>query len=153
LSKTKKRKKREANRKDTKMTKEQVKRIERGWPSLFVNGDICRFNRNTLLERGDTRYIISTVGAYYPEKEGGCIKISDNGYYETAIFEAKEESGYWDIDIDKELAIPDGCDWAITDITLESDMLANEMHEKIVSAVQSVLENGKYLEKFNFEEQ
>lgn len=132
------------------MTFKKVKRTERGWKAHFIGGRNCRFGRNTLLERGNTRYIISTVGAYYPytdddEKNSGCVKINTQGYYETLIFEAMEEGVYWDINVEKQLPVPEECDWVVENLDFESDKRANDMHERIVTAVQAILENGESL--------
>ena len=40
----------------------EVKRTERGYPGHFILSHRCVFTRNTLLEYGETRVIVSTVG-------------------------------------------------------------------------------------------
>lgn len=128
-------------------TKRKVKRTERGWRGHFVGSHQCLFSRNTLIETEETKYIVSTIGAYYPEGlEKGCSPLGGGSrYYETMIFEAKQNENYWDVDIEKQFVIPDGCNWYIDTITYESDKEANDNHDEIVSTVQSMLENDKYL--------
>ncbi len=69
-----------------------IKRTERGWAGHFICGDRCRFRRNTLLEFGDVRIIVSTVGAMYVD--GKLDSIGVDRYYETMAFHA-EHDGQW----------------------------------------------------------
>lgn len=116
----------------------QVKRTERGWAGhlLFASG--CRFRRNTLLEYGDKKWIVSTVGAYV-NSDRKFDAIGYNRFYETMAFEAEEQNGYLDADVSKE--IPFESDWGIFGETWEEviekypqvDNVANDMHEKVVN--------------------
>lgn len=128
--------------------KRNVKRTERGWHGHFDKSDKCLFSRNTLLETGDIRYVISTLGAYCPEEpEAGCEKINPHGYYETLIFEAKQNEVYWDIDSEKQLINPAGIPWYLEFMNFNADKDANEMHEETVTAVSSILEKGGFLQQ------
>ena len=116
----------------------QVKRTERGWAGhlLFASG--CRFRRNTLLEYGDKKWIVSTVGAYV-NSDRRFDTIGYNRFYETMAFEAEEQNGYLDADVSKE--IPFESDWGIWGETWKEviekypqvDNVANDMHEKVVN--------------------
>lgn len=115
-----------------------VKRTERGWGAHFIAADHCRFRRNTLLEYGDRKWIVSTVGAYYPVSNIGIDTIGHKRWYETMVFEAEMQNGYIDADVCK--AIDTDNDWGIWGETWEEvmktyhtpDNAANDMHEKIV---------------------
>lgn len=123
-----------------------VKITERGWAGHFIAADQCRFRRNTLLEYGDKKWIVSTVGAMpqsrivaeYPElrSENGMDTIGWKRYYETMAFEAKpvkdDKSNvvYWDADVGAQIDFDS--DWAIADYNFETDKQANEMHDKVV---------------------
>ena len=96
-----------------------VKITERGWAGHFICSDMCKFRRNTLLEYGDKKWIVSTVGAM-PQSEtmrkipefcskNGFETIGLGRYYETMAFEAKpikNEEGvviYYDADVKKQI--------------------------------------------------
>lgn len=124
----------------------EIKRIERGWAGHYICSADCSFRRNTLLEYGDKKWIISTVGCqvvrpeclpYY--REGGIIEVGYQRWYETMAFEAKENDIYHDADVSKEIEF--NSEWGIWGKTWEEvmekynqhpDLAANEMHEKVV---------------------
>ena len=87
-----------------------VKRTERGWGAHFIAADHCRFRRNTLLEYGDRKWIVSTVGNYAPF-ETKPTTIGFTRWYETMVFEAEMQDGYIDADVCKEIDIDN--DWGI----------------------------------------
>ena len=124
----------------------EVKRIERGWAGHYICSADCSFRRNTLLEYGDKKWIVSTVGCqvarheclpYY--REGDIIEVGYQRWYETMAFEAKNIDGYLDADVTKPIQFTN--DWGIWgekwSNVLEKynnlpDLAANDMHEKVV---------------------
>lgn len=109
----------------------QVKRTERGWAGHFIAAERCLFHRNTLLEYGDKKWIVSTVGRYFPPSMGGKIDtIGHNRYFETMAFEAKEKNGYWECDVEKQIEFLSP--WEIDHAGYLADREANEMHEQVV---------------------
>lgn len=115
----------------------KVKLIERGWQGHLCV--ICLYHRNTLLEYEDKKIIVSTVG-HYRDPNGIVVSISGNNYYETKVFEAQLEKGYWDMNIAREV-YPDS-NWRIPDHNYDADLKAEEMHNKIVKEMtQKLLKN------------
>lgn len=124
----------------------EVKRTERGWAGHYICSADCSFRRNTLLEYGDKKWIVSTVGCQYEKhtyfpyyREGDIISVGYQRWYETMAFEAENIGGYLDADVTKPIQFTS--DWGIwgekwSDV-LERyndlpDLAANDMHEKVV---------------------
>lgn len=126
-----------------------VKITERGWAGHYICADRCKFRRNTLLEYGDKKWSVSTVGAMpqletmkkYPElrSENGFETIGIGRYYETMAFEAQpvkneeednDEIIYYDANVYNPIDF--NSEWAIDDCNFETDKQANEMHDKVV---------------------
>lgn len=119
-----------------------VKRTERGWPGHFILSDRCLFRRNTLLERGSTRIVVSTVGLLvdihangYPNDKK-IVPVGSDHYYETKAFQAKGVGRYWDADHEQMFSFASPF---IID-TPDSDLQANEMHENVVNEITKLLE-------------
>ena len=123
-----------------------VNRTERGWAGHFICADSCEFRRNTLLESGEERIVVSTVGGYrYNEK----LKTIGAGgrYYETMAFEAKKKGPYFDADVSEQLSFEN--EWAICADSIDElpddvDNRADEMHEAIVSELTARLEQPNF---------
>lgn len=117
------------------MTK--VKRTERGWAGHFILSHRCCFRRNTLIEYGDKKWVVSTVGNMRMN-DPYMHEIAHNTYYETMAFEVDPESPYLDGDVTKE--IPIESDWRLRADSVKefnkehpfADNEADEMHERIV---------------------
>lgn len=116
----------------------KVKRTERGWPGHFCCARDCLFRRNTLLEYGEQRIIVSTVGDM---RRTGCEsqKIGSNRYYETMAFNASLQDGYLDMSGSE---LPFDSEWAIADCEQDADMRANDMHERVVAEFTKRLKSG-----------
>jgi hypothetical protein len=97
-----------------------VKRTERGWIAHYICADRCRFRRNTLLECGNRRVIVSTIGAMYDRK--------NETYEEITCKQLRSKLS-----------------WYIEYMQTESDMRANEMHEAIVEEFTQKLASGAKL--------
>lgn len=121
-----------------------VKRTERGWVGHFIGGHRCRFRRNTLLECGEKKVVVSTVGAY-ESPTGRFETIGVNRWFETMAFNAKFAHGYWDADVTEEIVFESP--WALCAETWEElcttypqvDNSANDMHEAVVAELTQKL--------------
>lgn len=117
----------------------KVKRTERGWAGHYICADRCMFRRNTLLEYGDTRIVVSTVGMMrdFHAKDGFNKPVFEKiGYernFETMAFKAKHDGRYWDADVTRQVEFESP--WCIEE--LNSDDRANDMHEKVVDELCS----------------
>lgn len=123
----------------------EVKRTERGWAGHFICAKDCTFRRNTLLEYGDKKWIVSTVGCQIAKtdclpywQEGDIIDIGPKRWYETMAFEAINRGGYLDANVEKQIYFDS--EWGIwgekwSDVFKKyplPDLAANDMHEKVV---------------------
>lgn len=139
---------------------EQIKRTERGWPAHFVCASRCLFRRNTLLEKGELRVVVSTVGAFKPDiDKKGYHEIGLGRHYETMAFMAKKEFApppakkekfYWHADVQKQ--IPLSGKIAIPSIEFEDDMSADEMHERAVAELVEKMEKSLPIQTDNINE-
>jgi hypothetical protein len=117
-----------------------VIRTERGWAGHFIAAESCSFRRNTLLERGEQRVVVSTVGCY----RGPSDRIESIGferYYETMVFRAKWDDPYWEADVSQRLSFDSR--WAIDRVDWQSDADANAMHEGVVEEMSAKLAAGQ----------
>lgn len=122
-----------------------IVRTERGWPGHFICANRCRFRRNTLLECGDTRAIVSTVGLQENPLRTTNMSVSfeevgAGRYFETMVFHARRVGGrYWDADIDRQIFV----DSPHTISEIDADDKANDMHEQVVKEVTDKIERGE----------
>ncbi len=116
-----------------------VKITERGWAGHFCCSKSCLFRRNTLLEYGNKKWIVSTVGNMIDPLTGKLTTIGYERWYETMAFEATESDGYIEADVSKDIYFNSECGlYAKTARELHEkypcvDNVANDMHEAIVS--------------------
>lgn len=124
--------------------KKEIHIQERGWPGHFIGFASCLFRRNTLIEYGDKRVVVSTVGNYSPEYFDGEYddfrkQIGIDRYYETMAFWAINDGKYWEADVSREYQFKSN--WAINELKKETDLKADAMHEAVVKEiVQSLTE-------------
>lgn len=116
-------------------------RTERGWAGHFICADSCFFRRNTLLECGDDRIVVSTVGSYRTKGKIETIG-ADGRYYETMAFKAYKNGPYWEAHVSEQLNFDS--EWAICAESSEElpddvDNLADQMHEAVVSELSAAM--------------
>lgn len=120
-------------------------RTERGWAGHFCAAHDCNFRRNTLLERGETRIVVSTVGNFSPRAEGRLRKqeqwIGYERFYETMAFLAEKRGQYWEADIRQQLSFRSP--WSIEILEEDTDLAADAMHETVVVEFTERLTNGE----------
>lgn len=118
-----------------------VKRTERGWAGHFFGASNCLYHRNTMLEYGDKKVVVSTVGRWWLKDCDGNRKFETVGldrYFETMAFEAYEsEPGYWDADVTKRVRFRSN--WCLDRPDMENE--ADEMHEAVVAEITKDLIN------------
>lgn len=117
-----------------------VKRTERGWAGHFICADSCKFRRNTLLECGDVKVVVSSVGAMYVD--GKLTEIGLGRHYETMAFYVDPTSGkYKDADVSEEIFFESNgaLKWH-KDGYIDNE--ANDMHEAVVDELTRKLEEG-----------
>lgn len=127
----------------------KLKITERGWAGHFIASSSCLYHRNTLIEYGNKRIIVSTVGNYKPKISFGEKldkreqEIGINRFYETMAFEAMKKGVYWEIRVEKE--IPFKSNWAISELEEETDLKADKMHEDVVKELSKKIVRSKSL--------
>jgi hypothetical protein len=120
---------------------------ERGWPGHLICADRCCFRRNTLVEFGRRRFVVSTVGAMKVSPSTGYEEIAHNRYFETLVFRAKRNGIYWDANTGQRISLGDSSPaWCLTEPpTFTSDAKADAMHDAIVQEIAKRLQQGKRL--------
>jgi hypothetical protein len=90
------------------------------------------FRRNTLLEYGDIKWIVSTVGRWIPSRDNKPHNIGPDRYYETMAFLAKLADPKFGklYCADVQYEIPFESKWYVT--KPYADPEANQMHEQVV---------------------
>ena len=118
----------------------RVVRKERGWAGHYCRAADCLYRRNTLLESwdGNTRVVVSSVGAlrdhHKPER------IGVDWYYETMAFYATFRAPYWEADTTRPIEI---CgQWKLTDLTRDSELYADAMHDNAVEEITQRMRAG-----------
>ena len=124
-----------------------VKRTERGWAGHYICSSRCLFRRNTLIECGQVRIVVSTVGLQQSLSEGSerFEPVGCDHYFETAAFHAEWSGRYWDADVCRQLSLS-GLGLPCQIFELDADDLANEMHETVVSELMNKMQAGETLE-------
>lgn len=129
---------------------QEVKRTERGWAGHFICANYCRFRRNTLLEYGDKKWVVSTVGYYVNPFLGKMEEIGHHRWYETMAFKSDAEDTYFhDADVTQE--IPFESEWGIFADTAKelidkhpfADNEANDMHEAVVAELMEKIKETR----------
>lgn len=127
-----------------------IKITERGWPGHYLLADRCHFRRNTLIECGERRIVVSTVGAMKttPRQEE-YEEIGHERYYETMAFRAKRNRRglYWDANVLKPISINGlGLQWFLDKAPVfTSDAEADAMHNAAVQKIATRLRKGQRL--------
>lgn len=116
----------------------QVKRTELGWAGHFICADRCLFRRNTLLEYGGLKVVVSTVGRMLNLRGDDFEPIGFKRHFETMAFMAKDDDKYNDADVRKPVSFSSNWQLPEPDIELE----ANEMHENVVKEITECLLAG-----------
>ena len=127
------------------MSLNEVKRTERGWAGHFILSSRCRFRRNTLLEYGDIKIVVSTIGNMFSITNNGYEKYEQVGLkrdYETYVFFADNEDPYHDIIAERQLFEFDRA-YEIKKGDKCCDLIANNMHEEVVAEVTEALLKGE----------
>ncbi len=120
----------------------KLKITERGFAGHFCASRSCLFHRNTLIEYGNKRVVVSTVGNYQPnrtynDKDKHEHEIGICRFYETMAFEAHKSGIYWEADVSKEF--PFRSDWALNELEMETDAKADKMHDEVVAEISKKL--------------
>lgn len=128
---------------------EKLKITERGWPGHFIAAESCLFRRNTLIEYGRYKVIVSTVGEYINPLTRKMDAIGHERWYETMAFVGGEYNGYIDADAGKAVKFTSECGMYARDIDELAlkyglvDNAANRMHDNVVKEISTILLEGR----------
>jgi hypothetical protein len=98
------------------------------------------FHLNTLIECGDQRIVVSTVGQMRTPSESKVQTIGLDRYYETMAFHARDCKGYVEAEVQQQINFESN--WAIDKCDFSTDKSANDMHDAVVTEIVSKLEKG-----------
>jgi hypothetical protein len=118
-----------------------VIRRERGWAGHFICADRCKFRRNTLLEYGSVRIVVSSVGLmtdYRDEKKFQIVGL--DRHFETMVFHAAYDGRYWDADVSREVSFESP--WMVREV--DADDIANDQHDAVVAEIEQRMLNGEF---------
>lgn len=118
--------------------KSKVKKTERGWAGHFCASHECMYHRNTLLEYGDRKVVVSTIGRWLDKDGRNFIEVGSNRYFETMAFMAKVNDKYNDADVRRKVHF--SSEWALPSPDMELE--ADAMHERVVNEISMDLEHG-----------
>jgi len=120
----------------------KIKRTERGWAGHFIGAPSCLFRRNTLLECGGIKIVVSTVGLmqHYNKDKGGFMEIGLDRHYETMAFHSDpDDHRYSDANVQRQVYF--NSPWSISEA--DADDHANFMHETVVQEIADRLKSGE----------
>lgn len=122
----------------------------RGWAGHFICASRCLFRLNTLIEVGEVRVVVSTVGLLEDQRSdfqgayGRFMEIGYERHFETMAFHAKfVRNKFWDADVKREIEVPGV--WSFSNI--DSELEANANHVRIVEELAAKMEAGATFEK------
>jgi len=121
---------------------EKIKIYYRGWPGHFICGYRCVFHLNTLIEFGDIKVVVSTVGLM--RKDGQVHEydtIGHNRHFETMAFHAKKDGKFWDADVTRQINFESEWAWE----SVEDEWKANKGHLAVVEELSNKLRSGQTL--------
>lgn len=118
--------------------KSKVKRTERGWAGHCCISHLCTYHRNTLLEYGDRKVVVSTIGRWLDKDGKGFNEVGCDRYFETMAFMAKVNDKYNDADVRRKVCFSSEFALSSPDMELEADA----MHERVVEEISIDLKNG-----------
>lgn len=116
----------------------KLKITERGWAGHFICASSCLFRRNTLIEFGKKKIVVSTVGGMQLKENDTIKEIGLNRFYETMAFRAKKEGQYLDADVLKPIFFESK--WALG--KEKNDNIVNMMHENVVNEIVKKMKVG-----------
>ena len=116
-----------------------IEQTERGYAGHFICSHRCTFKRNTLLEYGDVRVVVSTVGNMRLDDK--IEPIGCERYFETMAFKAQYDDPYWEADVSNQINF--NSDWCISECKHKSDKEADYMHERVVAEIKEKLLSGE----------
>lgn len=124
-----------------------VTRTERGWAGHYCASPSCTFRRNTLLEYGTTKVVVSTVGSYRDRRTDEIDTIGCERHYETMAFHAEFIDPYWEANVGREVQFVSNWSLYYPDkFPPDADNIANDMHETVVNEIINNLESGEKYE-------
>lgn len=133
----------------------KVKRTDRGWAGHFICASRCQYRRNTLLECGKVRVVVSSVGLMrrpeYDKPDAATLKLLGgtdrfdtvglDRMYETMAFHAKREGPYWEADVQRDVQF--NSPWSLNEAKHESDLKMDKQHERVVAEISRKMAAGK----------
>lgn len=115
---------------------------ERGYAGHFAGWRNCDYRRNTLIEYGTRRIIVSSIGDYYLFEPDGPQEIGHDRYFETKVFPAHLVEGYWVADTTREISIesPNQINKeTLTDSSFQTFNLMDNQHDDVVKEITEKL--------------